>query len=293
VPQQGWRKVVHRGTGGIVNPGRSAAELYREALEHRLRTPIEGSRRVVVMSRKGGVGKTTMTLALGSTFAVLRGDRVIAVDANPDAGNLAHRADRPRGHTITDVLRDLDDISSYAALRSYTSQAEESRLEVLASDDDPRIGMALDRADYHRLIDLLDHYYNLILLDTGTGILDSANQGLMSEADQVVLVLRQGIDGGRAAALTLDWMDEHGFEHLVAHAVVVINGMRNGVGAPADPMRRHFEKRCDRVVTVPWDPALETGGRTDMSSLNRQTRDAMVQVAAAVADNFREIGTTR
>jgi putative peptide zinc metalloprotease protein len=58
-------------------------------------------------------------------------------------------------------------------------------------------------------------------------------------------------------------------------------------------MRRHFEKRCDRVVTVPWDPALETGGRTDMSSLNRQTRDAMVQVAAAVADNFREIGTTR
>jgi putative peptide zinc metalloprotease protein len=293
VPQQGWRKVVHRGTGGIVNPGRSAAELYREALEHRLRTPIEGSRRVVVMSRKGGVGKTTMTLALGSTFAVLRGDRVIAVDANPDAGNLAHRAARPRGHTITDVLRDLDDISSYAALRSYTSQAEESRLEVLASDDDPRIGMALDRADYHRLIDLLDHYYNLILLDTGTGILDSANQGLMSEADQVVLVLRQGIDGGRAAALTLDWMDEHGFEHLVAHAVVVINGMRNGVGAPADPMRRHFEKRCDRVVTVPWDPALETGGRTDMSSLNRQTRDAMVQVAAAVADNFREIGTTR
>ena len=158
VPQQGWRKVVHRGTGGIVNPGRSAAELYREALEHRLRTPIEGSRRVVVMSRKGGVGKTTMTLALGSTFAVLRGDRVIAVDANPDAGNLAHRAARPRGHTITDVLRDLDDISSYAALRSYTSQAEESRLEVLASDDDPRIGMALDRADYHRLIDLLDHY---------------------------------------------------------------------------------------------------------------------------------------
>jgi len=43
----------------------------------------------VVMSRKGGVGKTTMTLALGSTFASLRGDRVIAVDANPDAGNLA------------------------------------------------------------------------------------------------------------------------------------------------------------------------------------------------------------
>ncbi|MBD8868837.1 nucleotide-binding protein [Nocardioides donggukensis] len=292
-PGHGWRRAVYTGTGHVLNPGRSQAELHREALERRLRTPIEGSRRVVVMSRKGGVGKTTISLALGSTFAMLRGDRVVAVDANPDAGNLAHRAALPMGRTITDVLRDLDRITTYAELRSYTSQAEESRLEVLASDDDPRIGMALDRTDYHRLIDLLDHYYNLILLDTGTGILDSANQGLLSEADQVVLVLRQGIDGGRAAALTLDWMDEHGFAHLVANAVVVINGLRDDVGAPADPMRRHFEKRCDRVITVPWDPALETGGRTDMSSLRRQTRDSMIQVAAAVADNFREMGTTR
>ena len=54
---------------------------------------------------------------------------------------------------------------------------------------------------------LLDRFYNLILLDTGTGILDSANQGLLTEADQVVLVVRPGLDGGRAGALTLDWMD--------------------------------------------------------------------------------------
>ena len=167
------------------------------------------------MSRKGGVGKTTISLALGSTFAMLRGDRVIAVDANPDAGNLAHRVAPPHDRTITDVLRDLDTITSYATLRSYTAQAAESRLEVLASDDDPRIGMALDRNDYHRLIQLLDRFYNLILLDTGTGILDSANQGLLTEADQIVLVVRSGLDGGRAGALTLDWMDEHGFDDLV------------------------------------------------------------------------------
>ena len=147
----------------------------------------------------------------------------------------------------------------------------ESRLEVLASDDDPRIGMALDRDDYHRLIGLLDHFYNLILLDTGTGILDSANQGLLTEADQIVLVVRAGLDGGRAGALTLDWMDEHGFDDLVARAVVVVNAQRHGA-APPDLMRRHFEKRCatrgdrpvgrrprarrpDRhVLTAPQDP---------------------------------------
>jgi putative peptide zinc metalloprotease protein len=245
------------------------------------------------MSRKGGVGKTTMTLALGSTFAMQRGDRVVAVDANPDAGNLAHRVAPPHDRNITHVLRDLDDITSYATLRTYTAQAPESRLEVLASDDDPRIGMALDREDYHRLIDLLDRFYNLILLDTGTGILDSANQGLLGEADQVVLVLGPGLDGGRAAALTLDWMDEHGFEELVSRTVVVINGLHKEDAGPTVPMRRHFEKRCARVVTVPWDPELEAGAQTAMSSLRGRTRDSLVEVAAAVADNFREIGARR
>jgi putative peptide zinc metalloprotease protein len=290
VPTVGWRRAVYRASGQRINPGRSAEQLRREALEQRLRTPVEGSRRVVVMSRKGGVGKTTMTLALGSTFAVQRGDRVVAVDANPDAGNLAHRVAPPHDRNITHVLRDLEDITSYAKLRTYTAQAPESRLEVLASDDDPRIGMALDRSDYHRLIDLLDRFYNLILLDTGTGILDSANQGLLGEADQVVLVLGPGLDGGRAAALTLDWMDEHGFEELVSRTVVVINGLRKEDAGPTVPMRRHFEKRCARVVTVPWDPELEAGAQTAMSSLRGRTRDSLVEVAAAVADNFQEIG---
>ncbi len=288
-PRHGWRRAVYQGSGHVVNPGPSPAEQRRQELERRLRTPIEGSRRVVVLSRKGGVGKTTITLALGSTFAMLRGDRVIAVDANPDAGNLAHRVAPPHDLNITHVLRDLDDISSYAALRGYTSQAIESRLEVLASDDDPRIQMALDRDDYHRLVGLLDHFYNLILLDTGTGILDSANQGLLSEADQVVLVVRAGLDGGRAGALTLDWMDEHGFGDLVSRAVVVVNAQRHGA-APPERMRRHFEKRCHRVVTVPWDGALEQGALTDMSSLHRRTRDSLVDIAAAVADTFVQTG---
>jgi peptide/nickel transport system substrate-binding protein len=36
-------------------------------------------------------------------------------------------------------------ITSYSDLRRFTAQAPDSRLEVLASDDDPRIGLALNR----------------------------------------------------------------------------------------------------------------------------------------------------
>jgi putative peptide zinc metalloprotease protein len=289
----GWQRTLYRLSGHRIRLGPGAEERRRVARGVALRTPIEGTRRVVVMSRKGGVGKTTIALALGSILATERGDRVVAVDANPDAGNLAHRVAPPSGRTITDVLRELDGIDSYAALKRYTSQASESRLEVLASDDDSRIGTALVRSDYQRLIELLDRFYNVILLDTGTGILDSANQGLLAEADELVLVLRAGVDGGRAAALTLDWLEAHGYADLVRQAVVVINAVRPRVGAPVAPIREHFAHRCRRVVVVPWDPALETGAQTRLSALDEATQESLLEMAAAVAENFPVTGGAR
>jgi putative peptide zinc metalloprotease protein len=285
-PTHGWRRAVYGATSGAINPGPSATERNRAAVLERVTAPINGSRRVVVMSRKGGVGKTTITLALGSTFAMMRGDRVVALDANPDAGNLAHRVARPCPRTITDVLNEMELITSYSDLRRFTAQAPDSRLEVLASDDDPRIGLALNRQAYHRVIELLDHYYNLIVIDTGTGILDSANQGLLADADQLVLVTRPALDGARAAALTLDWLAEHGHGELVARAVVVINGTRKGTGIPLDRVADHFSRRCAKVVTVPADPSLESGAQTSLSGFRPATRDALVELAAAVADHF-------
>ena len=54
------------------------------------------------MSLKGGVGKTTTTVGLGAMLASLRGDRIIAVDANPDRGTLS---DKVRLETVGDGPR--------------------------------------------------------------------------------------------------------------------------------------------------------------------------------------------
>jgi len=39
-------------------------------------------------------------------------------------------------------------------------------------------------------------------------------------------------------------------------------------------------------VTVPWDPALESGSQTLVSALRADTRASLLEVAAAVADSF-------
>ncbi|WP_353508569.1 MinD/ParA family protein [Intrasporangium sp.] len=286
--RSGWRHLLVELTGGRLRPPPGLGELRRNQLMNRVRTPFDGTRRIVVMSRKGGVGKTTVTVGVGATFASARGDRVVAVDANPDAGNLAHRIAGDCQRTITDLLADSGRIRSFAHMRGYTSQCVESRLEVLASDDDARIAQALDRDAYRQVVALLDHFYNLILLDTGTGILDSANQGLITEADQLVLVVRPALDGAKAGAQTLDWLEEHGHTDLVASAVVVINGIERESDPIVQFARKHFEARCRQVVSVPWDKTLEGGGRTTLSGLHRKTRRAFLDVAAALADGFGE-----
>src|SRR5215211_5311077 len=185
-PAAGWRRLLYRGTGGVINLGPSSAELRRRELIARVKAPVEGSRRIVVISRKGGVGKTTTTLMLGHTFASFRGDRVVALDGNPDAGSLGYRVRRETSATVTNLLADEQEIIRYADIRSYTNQAP-TRLEVVAADDDPRITTALGEEDYRRAIGLLERHYNLILLDTGTGVLESATKGILQLAEQIVV----------------------------------------------------------------------------------------------------------
>jgi putative peptide zinc metalloprotease protein len=284
-PAGGFRKFLYWITGGLVPIGPSASALRELELIARVKTPVAGPRRIVVISRKGGVGKTTTTLMLGHTFATHRGDRVVALDGNPDAGSLGYRVRQETTATVTDLLRDSVVIDRYADIRAYTSQAS-TRLEVVASDDNPRISHALEEDQYNSVVDLLERHYNLILLDTGTGILDSATKGFLSLADQIVLVAPPNLDGGRASSLTFDWLDEHGYRHLVKGAVTVINAFTPGGLVEVDRIEEHFRRRCRAVVRIPWDSLLQAGAETTLSELKPATQRAYLNLAAAVADGF-------
>lgn len=96
----GWRRTLHVLSGGLLTLGPSAAERQHRELVARVKTPITGCRKVAFISRKGGVGKTTTCLMVGHTFAAYRGDRVVALDANPDAGTLGHRLRRETSETV-------------------------------------------------------------------------------------------------------------------------------------------------------------------------------------------------
>jgi len=287
-PAAGWRRAVFKVTGGVVRPRESAAERRRQELIARARTPVTGGHhRVAVVSLKGGVGKTTTTVGLGATLASLRGDRVIAVDANPDRGTLSDKLRLETTATVRDLLNEQYQIERYTDVRAYTTQAA-SRLEVLASDRDPTVSVAFSEQDYCDVCRVLEHYYSICLTDCGTGLLHSAMTGVLRLADQIVLVSSPSVDGARSASATLDWLQAHGYGDLVRHTVVVLAVIRprSRSGVDLDRLEQHFAARCRAVVRVPYDAHLEEGAEVELSRLNPATADAYLMLAAEIGDGF-------
>ena len=287
-PDGGWRRTVYRATGGLVHVGESAASMRRRELVGRVRAPVAGGHhRVAVLSLKGGVGKTTATVGLGSTLASLRGDRVIAVDGNPDRGTLSDKVRLETPATIRDLLNERLLVTRYADVRAYTSQAS-SRLEILASDRDPGISVAFSADDYRAVTGVLERYYSICITDCGTGLLHSAMAGILELADQIVLVSSASVDGARSASATLDWLEAHGYADLVRGGVVVLSAIRRRSKSTVDldRLEQHFAARSRAVVRVPYDPHLEEGAEVELEMLNEETADAYLILAALVADGF-------
>lgn len=288
VARTGWRKTVRTASGGLFKPAPGKSETHRMELLERVRTPLRGCHRIAVISLKGGVGKTTTTTALGATLAWNRGDRVIAVDANPDAGTLGRRVRRETGATIRDMLQALPAIQSYVDMRRFTSQAP-SRLEILANDVDPAVSTTFNDEDYRRIIDALQRQYSIILTDSGTGLLYSAMRGVLQMADQLIVVSTPSVDGGNSASTTLDWLIAHGYQDLVARSITVISGVRPSAREfDLNQLITHFAARCRAVVPIPFDPHLGTGAEIDLEMLRPGTADAYLELAAYVAEGFGE-----
>ncbi|MCG7608102.1 MULTISPECIES: MinD/ParA family protein [unclassified Mycobacterium] len=285
-PTSGWRKALYVASFKQVNVGESPKITHRNNLIAEVSQPLQGCYRIALMSLKGGVGKTTITATLGATFASIRGDRVVAVDANPDRGTLSQKVPLETAATVRHLLRDAEGIERYSDVRAYTSQGP-SRLEVLASESDPAVSEAFSSDDYLRALEVLERFYSLVLTDCGTGLMHSAMSAVLSKADVLVVISSGSVDGARSASATLDWLDAHGHQDLVRNSIAVINAVRPRSGkVDLSKVVDHFSRRCRAVRLVPFDPHLEEGAEISLDRLKPGTREALIELAAVVASDF-------
>ena len=266
-PSTGWRRWLYLASGKLINLGESPqGRSTATTLIAQVNRPLQGCYRIALLSLKGGVGKTTITATLGATFASIRGDRVVAVDANPDRGTLSQKVPLETPATVRHLLRDAEGIERYSDVRSYTSQGP-SRLEVLASESDPAVSEAFSSEDYTRTLEVLERFYSLVLTDCGTGLMHSAMSAVLAKADVLIVISSGSVDGARSASATLDWLDAHGHQE---HGAQLDRGDQRGAAAVGQgrSCRRSSTTSPGAAGRCGWCRSIRTSKRAPRSASN-------------------------
>ena len=287
-PEGTWQHLLYSLSRHRINLGDGRRARERKALDRRIAATLTGSAKFVpVLSRKGGVGKTTITTLLGMALADARDDRIIAVDANPDRGTLAERIGQSSGKTVRDLVRRRGEISGYHDLSDIVVR-DETRLDVLASDADPHVSEAFNDDDYNDVAQFAAHYYSVVLTDTGTGIVHSVMGATLELADAIIVVTGLSVDEARLASETLTWLEANGHADKARNAVVVLNASRPGAPLvrPAE-LEAHFRSRVRSVVHMPYDPHIAAGSAISFRELQPATRTAARELAATVIEGLR------
>ncbi|MFZ9087287.1 MAG: MinD/ParA family ATP-binding protein [Pontimonas sp.] len=289
VPQGFFQRLLYELSFHLINVGDSRKVRAYKAMSRRIATPFEsGARFVPVLTRKGGVGKTTVTTLLGMALAEVRDDRVVAMDANPDRGTLAERVPRSTQATVRDVVKLAAGIHGFTDFVELVSK-DKTRLHVLASDTDPLLSEAFDEDDYNVVADQAARFYSIVLTDCGTGVVHSVMKPTLERANGLVIVSGGSIDEARLASETLTWLEANGWADLVKNAVVALNTATQGTNVvKLDEIEEHFLSRVRDVVRIPYDPMLAAGSVIEWDKLSPLTRESVRELAALVVEGIAE-----
>jgi len=238
---------------------------------------------VALISPKGGVGKTTSTFLVGNILATHLKLRVIAVDANPDSGTLARLApdDRRSERSLAELLDDADRLKTAAELGPYISRLP-SGLHVLGAPRDAELTATLGPDRYGELVAFLSCFYEVVLLDLGTGVAGPLARFAIERADQAVLVTTPE---WVTASIVLDALS------LLQHdrTTVVINKSLLRSADVRVIEERFRAEHLHRSVTIPHDDQLAVmldTGTYDLGALKRRSRIAIKRLGLAVAEQL-------
>jgi MinD-like ATPase involved in chromosome partitioning or flagellar assembly len=274
-----WRDLIRRITGIDLGPGKDST--YEQGLRDRVRTAVGSAFPIAVLNLKGGVGKTTVVEALGSTFAKVRDDRVIAVDI--DAGDLAERHGRRNPLSMADLLKD-NSVTQYRDIRAHTYM-NSFGLEVLGLPDYARTGWRLERRDVAKTFSILRNHYSVVLVDCVKAVNSTVMDAVLPESRALVVVTSTSIDAIRKTKTTLEWLCNNGYQRLMNRTVLAINHVEAvKPGAVAAKELEQLSARVATTVVLPFDRHVHEGKDIGLDRLSKESRRSYLEMAAALSD---------
>ncbi len=220
---------------------------------------------IVVGGSKGGVGKTTNTVQLGSCLATyLPNQRVCAVDFNVGSGGL-HAAvadDRVARHTLFELHRDRDQITRHSLLGPYLSSMP-SGLDLLTVPPQPELALEITPEHYAQLFDeLLLDTYDVLVLDCAPDITNPVTLWALQHGTQLLIATEQGYLAATVVQHALDYLLAQPAARGGDTAIAVINKV-------IDDPRAGSAEETERALrsVIPDMPVIRIPSDLDLRAL--------------------------
>ncbi|MGW5863399.1 SAV_2336 N-terminal domain-related protein [Streptomyces sp. NPDC055239] len=259
----------------------------RAAYEHRLslaRRPLTYSKRVTVVGAHPSCGRSTTTFMLGSLFAAVRGEPVLAMDGAPVSGDLSEYLVQQNAATPRDLTR-LPQDAGLADIRRLTSLAS-SGLEIIAHRASYAVRSPAYAEEYRRILTMTARHYPVMLTDWAASTSDPALTVSLDMADRLIVCCTTSAYSVKVAAKFLDALRVRGHENLANRALVVASRL-GGIDKPLrdTEVEERFTAECAGAVLIPFDLHLSEHRARELGRLRARTAEAFLDLAARVVSD--------
>lgn len=146
---------------------------------------VEESKVIVVVSPKGGVGKSTIASNLAVGLAKQSPMDVVLVDLDLQFGDIATHLDLNPAHNLTDAFASSGGVDSML-LKTFLT-VHPSNFYALCGSESPAAADRIGPKQVRELLSQLALQFRFVVVDTGAG-LDEHTLAALEEANEVVMV---------------------------------------------------------------------------------------------------------
>jgi MinD-like ATPase involved in chromosome partitioning or flagellar assembly len=248
--------------------------------------------RILLANKKGGVGKTPMSILLGGVIAAIKGGSVAIWEVSDDPGALNFRAEGNPTIGLGELVRDVERITSAGQLAGYGVPQTSFATIFGTVGDRP----ALTAEDVVKVSDKIGEFYGIEVMDSGNVPTSPAFQGAASVADILVIPVMNSGDSVLQAIEVLDVLragDEHS-KALASKAIVVRlkDGRPESPAVAEEVARLLHDAGVVELHEVPYDAHIAERGQLTLGKLTPTTRDALAAAAAGVIRALQSIVST-
>ena len=290
-----WRDAARSGIRDIVEPGAidtdlmpalfAAAERSAEARAVQSSPPDQTGRVIVVLSPKGGSGKTMLTTNIAMALASSNNGQTVVVDLDCVFGDVASVMGLVPDHTIGElaVLPSIDGTT----VKVHLSRHERSGLYVLAGSGRPEEGDAVTEDVAARVLRILSRDFPYVVVDTAAG-LDERALAAIEVATDIVLLASMDVASVRNLGKEVDALNRLGLTGARRH--FVLNRADTRVGLEMADV--------EVAVGLPVEAAIPSSRDVPLSMNQGRTltfdepRSAVAHELLGLANRFLEPGAT-